>query len=551
MSDPQIEVLQKMLKEKTQQTQSLERENQQLQLKVAGLEKKLADAVAEARTKAKASHLRKKPSREVIEVVDSDDETKEPLVPQPKVESGPLKKRPISVRELPTKSGGHVELVESGDEATVAPKLQERTVPELRTPARTARGPSSVPRADIPARPVDSEVPRDSMSPLSSLRSPDPSRNPSMDVDEVGQTVVKAEPSDQAHYFTALSSGNEPEMAASAASSSKKRRKGGRKTDDIIPKVEVKEEVVDAIFERDGSNTTSLGHLVMNDLGVIKSEEGEMAADFDVPDEYRKLLFTRTEISTALGGNPQATRHNWQAPNGKSRKRNTANNTDPFATFSGDYDTSLPPYPGARGYSIGCTLNDAHTKPAPVVIIVRRVAPYWEIMGEYDTQETARIPLEAIARFPADKLNTWADSICKHTWGEQLVARANKVLPPHQHVARVPASVRAAVLDGRIEFKFTVLKCVGFPTRWYDVLKQNRDAASESKPKVKDEEEAQTKTPRPSRASSAKGKKREAAGPLSGRQKRRRRNSHLDDDEDENESEQDDVEMNSDDDYSP
>nr|GAT57021.1 predicted protein [Mycena chlorophos] len=538
--DPEIALLRRFVEEKTQRTQSLERENQQLQLKVAGLEKKLADS------EAKASHLRKKTSREVIEVVDSDDETK-PLVPPPKVESGPLKKRSLRARnKSPTKSGGYVELVESGDEATVGPKLQERTVPELSTPARTARRPSSVP--NIPAQPVDSEVLRDSMSPLSSLRSSFPSRNPSMDVDEVGQTVVKTEPSDQ----TALSSVNEPETAPSAASSSKKRRKGGRKTDNIIPKAEVKEEVVDAIFERDGSETTSLGHLVMTELGVIKSEEGEVGADFDVPDEYRKLLFTRKEISTAIGGGPQDTKHNWTSPEGKSRIRNTANNSEHFATFSGDYDTSLPPFPGARGYSIGCTLNNAYTKPAPIVIIVRRVSPYWEIMGEYDTQETARIPLEAIARFPADKLNTWVDSICKYSWGEEVVAQANKALPPHQHVARVPASVRAAVLDGRIEFKFTVLKCVGFPTRWYDVLKQNRDAASESKPKVKDEEdEAQTKTPRPSRASSAKGKKRQAAGPLSGRQKRRRRDSYLDDDEDENESEQDDVEMNSDDDYSP
>nr|GAT57027.1 predicted protein [Mycena chlorophos] len=578
MSDPQIELLQKFLEEETHQTQSLKRENQQLQLKVAGLEKKLADAEA----KAKASHLHKTTSREVIEVVDSDDDTK-PLVPQPKVESGPSKNGSIRDRKSPTEPG-YVELVESGDEAATVDsksgsKLQEETVTVLSTPKRQSvprttrrtrerkskRSPSPSPRESqtraplnvtgIPARPI--AVPHESepMSPprLNQLPSPDAGRDLSMDVDESVQPVrvVKTEPSDEPVELDGSCPARRPQLEGSptaeniAPSGTKPRNRSRRKTDsNIIPKAEVKEEVVDAIFEREvnGSRSTNLGHLVMTQLGIIKSEEGEVGPDFEVPEEYTKMLFSRTEFSKAIGGATRGTRHNWFAPEGRSRKRNTANNSDPYATFTKDYDTSLPLYPGARGYAIGCTLDQAWTKPDPIAIMVKQSPSHWRVMGNYDTQETAMIPLEAIARLPEQVMATWCNGIARKNWGKEAIQKANKQLPPHRHVKQEFASIRAALLDGRMELRFTVLKCVGFPYRWYDVLKQNQErgfARTESKPKVEDDE-GQTRL---SRTSNVKGKKRKAEDPLAGRQKRRRRRDSdvdVDEDEDEDASERDD-----------
>ncbi|KAF7313877.1 hypothetical protein HMN09_00545500 [Mycena chlorophos] len=563
--DPQIEVLQKMLEEQNQQAERLGRENQQLKLKVAGLEKRLADA------EAKFPHSQKTTSEEVIEVIDSDDETKpDPSMAQPKVENGLSENKPIV--PILSKKPIYVDLVDddSGDEAVdsksgaVASKLQEETVPVLNTPTRkpvprttrrtqerkSKRSPS--PResqthtplsvADIPARPV--EVPRESMSPLSRLLSPDASRDSSMDVDESAQLVVKREPRDearstrQAGYFLCCAS---TARLAYRASSSKPRNRGRRKTEsNIIPKAEVKEEVVDAIFEREvnGSRSTNLGHLVMTQLGIIKSEEGEVGPDYEVPEEYTKMLFSRTEFSKAIGGATRGTRHNWFAPEGRSRKRNTANNSDPYATFTKDYDTSLPLYPGARGYAIGCTLDQAWTKPDPIAIMVKQSPSHWRVMGNYDTQETAMIPLEAIARLPEQVMATWCNGIARKNWGKEAIQRANKELPPHRHVKQEFASIRAALLDGRMELRFTVLKCVGFPYQWYDVLKQNQErgpARTESKPKVEDDE-AQTRL---SRTSNVKGKKRQAAEPLAGRQKRRRRDSDVDEDEDASERDDD------------
>nr|GAT57022.1 predicted protein [Mycena chlorophos] len=370
----------------------------------------------------------------------------------------------------------------------------------MRTAARRAT--SSAPT--IPAQHM--AVLRDSMSPFTPSPSPVAETQPeqqtqSMDVEAVDETVVKTEEPDDAMDATPKPASNRKKPAARSRKSNK----------DVVPKVEVKEELIEAQFSMPGSEKPVVGHFKVTDRGIMKYEDDDIGPEIDVPDKYSKT-WTRDEITQVFGGGKVVTFHHKKATS-RPGPAATGGNREPFGTLSLKWHASGPRSPGKHGIIVG-GVPQVYTYPEPVIIFFKLATSKWMLMGRYDYRTCGSMTPEGVRNLPESVLTTWSRGFLTKQWGHNRIAHVNEELEEERKIkADSLASIKEALCDGRLELHFTVLKCVGYPYDWFEKLQNNRHRAVTPKNEVKEEQEEELFGER--------GNKRKAASAAGGRPPKR------------------------------
>ncbi|KAG2045151.1 hypothetical protein BDR03DRAFT_1004324 [Suillus americanus] len=167
--------------------------------------------------------------------------------------------------------------------------------------------------------------------------------------------------------------------------------------------------------------------------------------------------FRRCIISNALGGNWQSTFVNWQGPTGKS------NSEYHSMALKRSWNPHLPLVPGEHGV---------------VFSRVRRFDDDTLITGSVDVvisgkpNEWCEITPHQLHLLPPLVVRTRVEGTLKSQWGKNWVERTNAELVDKggeiRLVEHTAHGLREALSDGRLVIGFTVMKCVGFRTEWFD-----------------------------------------------------------------------------------
>ncbi|KAF7313874.1 hypothetical protein HMN09_00545100 [Mycena chlorophos] len=431
----------------------------------------------------------------------------------------------------------------------------------MRTAARRAT--SSAPT--IPAEHM--AVLRDSMSPFTPSPSPVAETQPerqtqSMDVEAVDETVVKTEEPDDA-MDAGVVAAHTPKPASNRKKPAARSRKSKK---DVVPKVEVKEELIEAQFSIPGSEEPVVGHFKVTDKGIMKYEDDDNVPEIDVPEEYSKT-WTRDENTHVFGGGKVVTFHHEKATS-KPGPAATGGHKEPFGTLSLKWHASGPRSPGKHGIIVG-GVSQVYTWPEPIVIFFRVASNKWMLMGRYDYRTCGSMTPEGVRNLPESVLTTWSRGFLTKKWGQDAIAYVNEELEEARQIqADSLASIKEALCDGRLELDFTVLKCVGYPYDWFEKLRNNGDRAVTPKNEVKEEQDEemlgeQSKKRKAASVAGGRPRKRANTGPskpktrssrgksrgAAANGRRAKRDMNWEDDEDESGGE--DVEIDSDGDYAP
>ncbi|KAG1825637.1 uncharacterized protein BJ212DRAFT_287804 [Suillus subaureus] len=177
--------------------------------------------------------------------------------------------------------------------------------------------------------------------------------------------------------------------------------------------------------------------------------------------------FRRPVISNALGGNWQSTFVNWQGPTSEL-------NRYPYMALKRSWNPHLPLVPGEHGvvFTRVRRFEDDTLITGSVDVVISGKPNEWVYFGSYETFRSGEITPHQLHLLPPLVVRTWVEGTLKSQWGKNWVERTNAELVDKggeiRLVEHTAHGLREALSDGRLVIGFTVMKCVGFRTDWFD-----------------------------------------------------------------------------------
>ncbi|KAG0706140.1 hypothetical protein DFH29DRAFT_205732 [Suillus ampliporus] len=180
--------------------------------------------------------------------------------------------------------------------------------------------------------------------------------------------------------------------------------------------------------------------------------------------------FTRVVISDALGGGHQTTFNNWQGPSQSTKS--------PYMALKRSWNPHLPLIPGDHGVVFCRTkrFKDGTLITRSVDLFVSGKVNEWIYFGSYETSRWGEITPHQLHLLPPLVIQSWVEGIISTLWGKSWVEETNSELVDGVEtmggevrlVEYTKNGLREALEDGRLVIGFTVMKCVGFRTEWFD-----------------------------------------------------------------------------------
>ncbi|KAG2368117.1 hypothetical protein BDR07DRAFT_1605712 [Suillus spraguei] len=207
----------------------------------------------------------------------------------------------------------------------------------------------------------------------------------------------------------------------------------------------------------------------------VKSEDGK----FDIwnldhlglgppvaVEERFHIGFRRSVISDALGGGHQTTSNNWQGP--------TKTDKYPYLAMTRSYNPHLPLVPGGHGV-VFCGVkrfNDGSPITGPIDLIASDKPNQWIYLGSYETSRWGEISPHQLNLLQPLVIQRWVSGALSTQWGKSWVERTNVELVDKggeiHLIEFTEDGLREALNDGRLVINFTVMKCVGYRTEWFE-----------------------------------------------------------------------------------
>ncbi|KAG1862562.1 hypothetical protein DFJ58DRAFT_775739 [Suillus subalutaceus] len=185
-----------------------------------------------------------------------------------------------------------------------------------------------------------------------------------------------------------------------------------------------------------------------------------------VVEERFRVGFLRPVISDALGSGHQTTSNNWQGP--------TKSDKHPYLAMKRSYNPHLPLVPGGHGV-VFCEVkyfNDRSLITEPIDLIASDKPNQWVYLGSYETSRWGEISPHQLDLLQPLVIRRWVSGALKTKWGKSWVERTNAELVDKggeiRLVEHTEDGLREALNDGRLVINFTVMKCVGYRTEWFE-----------------------------------------------------------------------------------
>lgn len=214
---------------------------------------------------------------------------------------------------------------------------------------------------------------------------------------------------------------------------------------------------------------------VIKRVTFVKSEDGK----FDVwnlehlglgppvvVEERFRVGFRRSVISDALGGGHQTTSNNWQG--------RTKTDKYPYLAMTRSYNPHLPLVPGGHGV-VFCgvkSFKDGSLIEGPIDLIASDKPNQWIYLGSYETSLWGEISPHQLDLLQPLVIQRWVSGALPTQWGESWVKTTNAELVDKGGEIRLieftEDGLREALNDGRLVINFTVMKCVGYRTEWFE-----------------------------------------------------------------------------------
>lgn len=176
--------------------------------------------------------------------------------------------------------------------------------------------------------------------------------------------------------------------------------------------------------------------------------------------------FRRSVISDALGGGHQTTSNNW--------KGRTKTDKFPYLAMTRSYNPHLPLVPGGHGV-VFCGVkrfNDGSLIEGPIDLIASDKPNQWIYLGSYETSRWGEISPNQLDLLQPLVIQRWVSGALSTLWGRSWVERTNAELVEKGGEIRLVEftedGLREALNDGRLVINFTVMKCVGYRTEWFE-----------------------------------------------------------------------------------
>ncbi|KZP34702.1 hypothetical protein FIBSPDRAFT_1035684 [Athelia psychrophila] len=216
-----------------------------------------------------------------------------------------------------------------------------------------------------------------------------------------------------------------------------------------------------------------------------------------VSDERARTGWTRKEISDAFGGRHQGgTEHHWYSPKrlATRHKADILPHRQPIATFWRDWNPQLPARPGAHGAVMDTLKTFKDGIPIghqAIPFFVRDGPKDWKLQGCYTLEQCGEISEQDLPRMPPGLVTAYEEGILDKPWGKNWVEVTNNGLAPGvEKIVYTEEGVRAALVDGRLKFVFTIMKCVKYCTKMLDRLEYFRAHPQPSKSSVQRQKRA-------------------------------------------------------------
>ena len=152
----------------------------------------------------------------------------------------------------------------------------------------------------------------------------------------------------------------------------------------------------------------------------------------------------------------------------------------------------LPHIPGDHGVAFCSSrrFSDGTLISKPVDIFVYKKVNEWVYFGSYEISRCGEITPHQIHLLPPPVVRCWSEGILSSVWGKNWVEDTNDRLADEAEITGSEVrlvrytndGLREALEDGRLVIGFTVLKCTGYRTQWFD---QFSDQGVHSKVKSK------------------------------------------------------------------
>ncbi|KAG1775364.1 hypothetical protein EV702DRAFT_1046954 [Suillus placidus] len=237
----------------------------------------------------------------------------------------------------------------------------------------------------------------------------------------------------------------------------------------------VKQEAVDTaikvVIKSENENEPD----VIKRVTFVKSEDGK----FDVwnlehlglgppvaVEERFRVGFRRSVISNALGGGHQTTSNNWRG--------RTKSDKYPYLAMTRSYNPHLPLVPGGHGV-VFCGVkrfDDGSLIEGPIDLIASDKPNQWIYLGSYKTSLWGEISPHQLDLLQPLVIQRWVSGALSTQWGKSWVKITNAELVDKGGEIRLieftEDGLREALNDGRLVINFTVMKCVGYRTEWFE-----------------------------------------------------------------------------------
>jgi hypothetical protein len=138
------------------------------------------------------------------------------------------------------------------------------------------------------------------------------------------------------------------------------------------------------------------------------------------------------------------------------------------------WNPHLPLVPGDHGvvFSGVRHFKDDTLITGSVDVVVSGKPNEWVYFGSYETSRSGEITPHQLHLLSPLVVRTWVEGTLKSRWGKEWVEDTNaKLVDKGGEICLVEHTadgLREALNDGRLVIGFTVMKCVGFRTEWFD-----------------------------------------------------------------------------------
>lgn len=138
------------------------------------------------------------------------------------------------------------------------------------------------------------------------------------------------------------------------------------------------------------------------------------------------------------------------------------------------YNPHLPLVPGGHGV-VFCGVkrfNDGSLIEGPIDLIASDKPNQWIYLGSYETSRWGEISPNQLDLLQPLVIQRWVSGALSTLWGRSWVERTNAELVEKggeiHLVEFTEDGLREALNDGRLVINFTVMKCVGYRTEWFE-----------------------------------------------------------------------------------